>query len=245
MTETPEPYLAGRGTAAARLRDLVDSQPVEHAPPSPDSPPGRILAAARDICAEHGFPGVTVRSVAQLAGVNPAMINYYFVSKERLIDALLTQQVQLLLRDVVEGFDPEASGESLLVEFPLRVLESFRRDPQRLRLIRLAVSTEPDRLRRIIRSLGDHGVLGVSGVMRALVTDLQAAGRVIDVPPRSVLLFLVANAYGLVFMEPVAREVTGFALDDDAHWREHRAALGRLLRLGLQDGPRRKEDANA
>lgn len=245
MSETPEPYATGRGSVPARLRGLLDGQPADQAPPPPDSPPGRILAAARDLCAEHGFPGVTVRAVAQQAGVNPAMINYYFGTKDRLVDAVLTHQLQLLLRDVFEGLDQEATGERLLAEFPLRILDSFRRDPKRLRLIRLAVSTEPDRLRRIIRSLGQHSVLGVSGVMLDLVADLQAAGRVAAVPPRSVMLFLVANAYGLVFMEQIAREVTGFALDDDLHWHEHRAALERLLRQGLQGGPRTKEDAHA
>lgn len=245
MTETPERYVAGRGTAAERLRGLLDGRPADQAPPPPDSPPGRILAAARDLCAERGFPGVTVRAVAQQAGVNPAMINYYFGTKDRLVDAVVTHQLQLLLHDVIAGLDQGATGERLLAEFPLRILDSFRRDPERLRLIRLAVSTEPDRLRRIIRSLGQHSVLGVSGVMLDLVTELQAAGRVLAVPPRSVLLFLVANAYGLVFMEQIAREITGFALEDDGHWREHRAALERLLRQGLEGAPRTKEDPHA
>jgi TetR/AcrR family transcriptional regulator len=245
MSETPERYTTGRGTPASRLRSLVDGQPADQVPPPPDSPPGRILAAARDLCAERGFPGVTVRAVAQQAGVNPAMINYYFGTKDRLVDAVVTHQLQLLLRDVLEGLDQEAAGERLLAEFPLRILDSFRRDPKRLRLIRLAVSTEPDRLRRIIRSLGQHSVLGVSGVMLELVADLQAAGRVADVPPRSVMLFLVANAYGLVFMEQIAREVTGFELEDDGHWREHRAALEQLLRQGLQGRPRTKEGGHA
>ncbi len=244
MSENAETYTTGRGTPAERLRGLLAGQPADQAPPPPDSPPGRILAAARDLCAERGFPGVTVRAVAQQAGVNPAMINYYFRTKEHLVDALVTHQLQLLLRDVVDGLDQEAAGERLLAEFPLRILDSLRRDPKRLRLIRLAISTEPDRLRRIIRSLGEHSVLGVSGVMLGLVADLQAAGRVAAVPPRSVLLFLVANAYGLVFMEQVAREVTGFELDDDGHWREHRAALARLLSRGLQGGAGTREDAH-
>lgn len=245
MSETREPYRTSRDSAAARLRGLLEGQPADQAPPPADSPPGRILAAARDLCAERGFPGVTVRAVAKRAGVNAAMINYYFGTKDRLVDAVLAHQVQLLLRDVIDGLDPEAAGERVLAEFPLRVLDSFRRDPARLRLIRLAVSTEPDRLRRIIRSLGQHSVLGVSGVLRDLVTDLQAAGRVQAVPPRSVMLFMVANAYGLVFMEQVAREVTGFRLDDDGHWREHRAALERLLQGGFAGGAATREDSHA
>jgi AcrR family transcriptional regulator len=245
MTRIPSPALAAREPAAGRLRRLLDGAPDDLAPPAPDSPPARILAAARDLCAEHGFTGLTVRAVAQQAGVNPAMINYYFGTKDRLVDALLTQQVHQLMNDVVRGLDQDAAGEQVLAEFPLRILESFRSDPQRMHLIRVAVSTEPDRFRRIIRSLGEHSVLGVSRVLRDLIADMQRAGRVAPMPPRSVLLFLMANAYGLVFMEQIAREVTGFELDDDRQWNEHRDSLGLLLRHGLLAGETPKEGAHA
>ncbi len=237
MSESPAPYEIQPLTVAERLRAILAGMPsdlpVDAAAPAADSPPGRILAAARDLCAEHGFGGVTVRAVAQQADVNPAMINYYFGTKDHLVDAVLTQQLQQLLRDVLTGIDPDASGQEVLAGFPLRILESFRRDPRRMHLVRVAISTEPDRLRRIIRSLGDNSVLGISRVMHDLVAELQRAGRVVDLPPRSVMLFLVANAYGLVFMEQVAREVTGFELDNDEHWAEHKAGLGQLLKHGL------------
>ena len=39
-----------------------------------------ILEAARGVLAERGFPGATVREIANRAGVNPAMVHYYFGS---------------------------------------------------------------------------------------------------------------------------------------------------------------------
>lgn len=236
---------AGQQTAAARLRALLTQAPPELAPPPPDSPPGRILAATRELFAEGGFAGVPVRAVAAHAGTNVAMVNYYFGSKERLVDAVLLQEIQLLLRDVITGIDCDAPPAAVLAEFPLRILDSLRRDPRRLRLMRLAVSTEPERLRRLIRSLGPSGMLGVSRVLGELVAEVQADAQLPPLPPRSVLLFLVANAYGLVFMEPISREVVGFALDDDEQWREHRASLAMLLRQGLLGSSTPGEGAHA
>lgn len=246
MTEHSPPYPQPPAeTPAARLRALLAQTPADLAPPPPDSPPGRILAATRELFAEGGFTGVPVRAVAAQAGTNVAMVNYYFGSKERLVDAVLLQEIQLLLHDVVTGLDAEAAPAEVLAEFPLRILASLRRDPRRLRLMRLAVSTEPERLRRLIRSLGQAGMLGVSRVLAELVLEAQAEGKLPPLPPRSVLLFLVANAYGLVFMEPIAREVVGFELDDDAHWREHRACLAQLLRGGLLGAAGHREEWNA
>lgn len=236
MTENPAPYPAPPTAAATRLRTLLAGAPAELAPPPADSPPGRILAATRVLFAGSGFAGVPIRAIAAHAGVNVAMINYYFGTKDQLVDAVLSQEIQLLVRDVVSGLDGGAAPAEVLAEFPLRILAALRKDGMRLRLLRLAVSTEPDRLRRIIRTLGDAGVLGVSRVLADLVGEAQASGRVEAQPARSVLLFLMANAYGLVFMEPIAREVVGFALDDDDHWQEHRDCLRQLLRHGLFAG---------
>jgi AcrR family transcriptional regulator len=49
----------------------------------------QILSAAEQLFAEKGFEGTTVRDIAHMAGVNLAMISYYFGSKEKLFEALV------------------------------------------------------------------------------------------------------------------------------------------------------------
>ena len=49
----------------------------------------QILIAAEELFAEKGFDGTSVRDIAHLAGVNLAMISYYFGSKEKLFEALV------------------------------------------------------------------------------------------------------------------------------------------------------------
>ena len=48
-----------------------------------------ILSAAEQLFSEKGFEGTTVRDIAHMAGVNLAMISYYFGSKEKLFEALV------------------------------------------------------------------------------------------------------------------------------------------------------------
>ena len=47
----------------------------------------RIVAAARDEFANHGWAGTTIRAVARAADVDPALVYHYFGSKEGLLDA--------------------------------------------------------------------------------------------------------------------------------------------------------------
>lgn len=47
----------------------------------------RITAAARASFAQNGWAGTTLRGVAREVGVDPALVHYYFSSKEELLDA--------------------------------------------------------------------------------------------------------------------------------------------------------------
>jgi AcrR family transcriptional regulator len=72
--------------------------------PGPDVPdvPGaraRILRAAAELIAEQGWGGVRTRAVAERAGVNNALIHYYFRTKE----ALLSQAAWSALLDELGG----------------------------------------------------------------------------------------------------------------------------------------------
>ncbi len=48
-----------------------------------------ILSAAMKLFGIKGFEGTSVRDIAAEAGVNPAMISYYFGSKEKLLESLV------------------------------------------------------------------------------------------------------------------------------------------------------------
>jgi TetR/AcrR family transcriptional regulator len=51
----------------------------------------RILAAATEEFAAHGFAGARVAAIAERAGVNQQLISYYFGGKQGLFDALRQQ----------------------------------------------------------------------------------------------------------------------------------------------------------
>lgn len=71
----------------------------------------QILEVAEELFARHGFEGTSVRELAKKAGINIAMISYYFGSKEKLFEELveyragfMRERLQLLSHD--EKFDP-------------------------------------------------------------------------------------------------------------------------------------------
>jgi AcrR family transcriptional regulator len=55
-----------------------------------------ILDAAEALFSRHGFYGVTVRQVATEAGVDTALIHYYFGAKRELFDSVFARRAEIL-----------------------------------------------------------------------------------------------------------------------------------------------------
>jgi AcrR family transcriptional regulator len=77
-----------------------------------------LLDAARAVFAERGYDGATVRTIAERAGVDPAMVNHWFGGKEPLFVAALDLPVDpaAALSEVLPG-DPDLLAERILGRF--------------------------------------------------------------------------------------------------------------------------------
>lgn len=64
-----------------------------------------ILDAAEALFSQHGFHGVTLREVAREAGVDTALLHYYFESKRGLFDAVFLRRAEPLNRERLDELD--------------------------------------------------------------------------------------------------------------------------------------------
>jgi AcrR family transcriptional regulator len=60
----------------------------------------RIKAAARKLFTQKGFAATRTRDIAEEAGINLALLNYYFRSKQKLFDLIMTENFQNFLAGV-------------------------------------------------------------------------------------------------------------------------------------------------
>ena len=114
----------------------------------------RILAAARDEFAQHGWAGSTIRAVARAADVDPALVYHYFGSKEGLLDAA-TNPPQKWLESVAKVWTTPVDqlGAALIT----LLLASWADDEigPTLRAILQTAAHEPathEKLRRVVAS---------------------------------------------------------------------------------------------
>jgi AcrR family transcriptional regulator len=101
-----------------------------------------ILDAARRAFAEHGYQHATIRGVADLAGVDPALVHHYFGTKQALFVAavqLPVNPVEQLMAVLAE--DPGQAGERM-VELFLSIWDHAADQSPLLALVRSAVGDE-------------------------------------------------------------------------------------------------------
>jgi AcrR family transcriptional regulator len=125
----------------------------------------RILEAARNQFAEHGWAGTTIRAVARAADVDPALVYHYFGSKEGLLDAATTPP-QKWLDAIAEAYTaPEADIGGQLLRLMLESWSDEEIGPT-LQAIVLTAAHEP-KTREKLRTIVERGMIGQS----TLATD--------------------------------------------------------------------------
>jgi AcrR family transcriptional regulator len=93
-------HAATRITQSVKTLDTASAQTTQQ----------KILAAAQREFCEKGFDGARMRSIALRAGVNKALLHYYFRSKEILFEITLKRVVELLWTKVQTELATHAQG---------------------------------------------------------------------------------------------------------------------------------------
>lgn len=114
----------------------------------------RILEAAEKEFLEKGFAGARTTSIAEAAGVTHAMLHYYFRTKEKLFDKIITEKVKLM-RELVLG--PVEKSDAPLFEkiesIISRHLDFVAQNPSLPRFILFELAEQPERMEVAIKEL--------------------------------------------------------------------------------------------
>ena len=187
-----------------------------------------ILDSAERLFADHGADAVPLRRVASDAGVNPALIHYYFDDKHGLLVAVLERTLEPMAGALARiGRDGPPDLDDLLSV----MLGMAAEHPNLPRLVTREVMLGDGPLR-------DHFIENMAprlgGALPGLIRAGQAAGRIRqDIDPARLAVLLM----GLVLFPFVARSVVEPVLDlklDAEGAAGLRAEIDQLLNHGVR-----------
>jgi AcrR family transcriptional regulator len=112
--------------------DAVSSAPARSRrgrPPKSSGPSGTreaILDVAENLFSQHGLHGVSIRDVANEAGVDTALLHYYFGTKRGLFDGVFQRRADILNADRLASLDSYAAEAGTNLS-PEGVIDAFLR----------------------------------------------------------------------------------------------------------------------
>lgn len=122
---------------------MSSNSPPNPSPRGPGRPAGSrsgqareaLLTAAHELMAEKGYPRVTLREVAERAGVQPALVNYHFGGKDGLLRSVVASVAGKMLSRIEQTVSGEGTPEERIRELVHGVVQAITAAPYAPRLI--------------------------------------------------------------------------------------------------------------
>jgi len=152
------------------------------AQPEPDRPADteqRILDAAHRVFMARGTAGARMQDIAREAGVNQALLHYYFRSKERLAEAVFRRATSDLLPPLIAILgDPRIGLRDKVTRVVHHEIDQLSRTPYLPGYLLGELSQYPQRGEQLIALLtGIRPSTVVPGVLETVERQLRAAQR--------------------------------------------------------------------
>ncbi len=90
----------------------------------------KIIEVSRDLFIKKGMKGTTVRDIANAAGTNVAMVNYYFHSKDKLFEVIFEEAFNVLVTRIFSAIDSELPFFEMIRKWVYSYYETLMEYPQ-------------------------------------------------------------------------------------------------------------------
>lgn len=166
-----------------------------------------ILDAARKVFLENGYDGTTMQMIATEAGINKALLHYYYRSKDRLFEAIFLEAFSKMIPNLMKIFISDLDFNQKIRAFVDAYITALMQYPQIPLFILHELHRNPGRIIDLVKSTG----LNPEFFFKA-VTDEAAQGNIIVIDPRQ----LIVNMLALCIFPFAARPmIQGFIFHND------------------------------
>lgn len=193
-----EPLFAGEAPAPSRAnryltedsRDEVGRTGVPRRGAGVESAEARerLLRAAQQLFADKGFAATRVQEITDAAGVNKALLYYYFEDKHSIYVALVEEAIADFEAMLQGALDSPGTYADRLGEFVRQHVLLIRRCPERLRMIQRSQATgEVENVGELKRRFKENLVR-----IEAFIAEGIEAGEFREIDPRMAAFSILA-----------------------------------------------------
>ncbi|MGE7776614.1 TetR/AcrR family transcriptional regulator [Chitinophaga sp. NPDC101104] len=170
----------------------------------------QIIEAARKIFMHRGLTGARMQDIADEAGINKAMLHYYYRSKDKLFDIVFTEAVEMLLSRVSAIFTADLLLEDKIQSVIGSYIGSISENPYLPLFILNEINQNPDRI--IQRFVNTPSFPNIQGFVMLLKEEMDN-GRIRRVDPVQLMISVISMCVFPFVAKPLMKAV--FKIDDE------------------------------
>lgn len=192
-----------------------------------------ILEAAKKVFLQKGMHGARMQDIADEAGINKAMLHYYFRSKEKLFEIIFLEMFGKLMPRVQEILGSHRTVVEKLELFVESYLDLLLENPYVPIFIINEMHKNPDLLIQKLKLNNGHGFPNLPEFLLQVQREVQE-GKIRAVEPLQLMLNVVAMCVFPFLGKPMLQHIA--ALDDATYlqlMRQRKASIIHFLRMAL------------
>ncbi len=192
-----------------------------------------ILEAAKTVFMRTGYDGARMQTIADEAGINKAMLHYYYRSKDKLFERIFEEAFENFAPRLIEIFNSDLPLEVTIYEFVDKYIEFIRQNPYVPMFILRELQRNPERI------TNKFPILDFSDTAFAMKLEEEIdKGKIRKIS----LMELFVNILSLTIFPFVAKDIIKFVFNkDDENYQkfieERKKTVPRLIMEGIRQSP--------
>lgn len=169
----------------------------------------RIISAAKTVFLEKGMAGARMQDIADRAGINKALLHYYFRSKDKLFQIIFQESIQTFLPRIRVLMVESKDLDELIRQFVPTYMDMLRKQPYLAPFIINEINQNPTAMWAIMKGKEDKPI-----PFRAFSTLVEreiASGTIRPIDPKQLWTHLM----GLCIFPFLARPMLTMLLQLD------------------------------
>jgi len=171
-----------------------------------DTTEEKILEAAKNVFVTKGMEGARMQEIADEAGINKALLHYYFRSKERLFEAIFSEIIQFVFPKVTQILISDAAIITKIEQVVDAYIDLLIKHPFIPAFIIKELNRDPSGLFKMVIKFG----LNPQTVFDQIQASMDR-GEIVQMRPQH----LVANIISMCVFPFAARPIISFVLFKD------------------------------
>ena len=183
----------------------------------------KIKEAARRVFTQKGYAATRTRDIAEESGLNLALINYYFRSKEKLFDIIIVEHLQLFIHSVMGIVnDPKTTLQEKIESLISHYIDMLIKNPHIPIFVLNEINTNP---KKLIEKLGFEKMQRENLYIIKQWKELTAAKKTPGINPIHIVVNVLSMTIFPFIASPLLRNRTGMNLEEFNKLMEERKKL--------------------